>query len=675
MYRPGTPSGSDVVRGRCLTALVAVLALCSSPADGLAAQGVDLQALPLIEPRLTRVIGSDTLQIQEPALSPDGRWVLFSTRTPAGGGYVYIVSADGGETRRLIDNPDALEPSWFPAGDRIAYYSRENQAIMTAPFDGQRGQISGPAQRVTLDVALPWYRLSPDGRRIAYRSFAGEGMILRVIPSNGGTARTLDVPAGLVFLLDWSADGQYVYYGARPSNSQQGGAFRVAVDGGDPEPAGQFQAGPTAPQVPYIVSPVPNVEPPFLVARYSGIPVARIALPHNATPAQFGRTFTPDGRKLLAVVSNTANPMRVLPVAGGAPRQLGEARASEIPLGWSPDGNDVLFATQLNGREAIMSAPVTGGAAREVGPMPDRGPPTRDQWAYPITFSADGKYLSYSRPTGGSEGRTLAVRPVAGGDERVVTGALDYHEGFRLTGPGGTPNIAGTDFLYLERQGKRVELKATSPQGSSRLIRSFADSNVGRGWPIGVFENRVAFLEGGFSFATGPGPARIVVARGAQGEPKMVADVPGVIAFDDIVWSADGRWIAATAHLGSADEASIKVLVVGVTPDGDASTPPRLIDTPMTGSAWGLRWLPDGSAVTLYGQTPPDMGFDVYLVPVRNNGRPVALTRDDPGEIEFNLLSPDGRYVAYRARVERGTSLWLADLGDWVTTLQSGTSN
>ena len=671
MNQPTIPSRAaprEVLR--ILAGLGALALLLPLAVAGLAAQVPNLDSLPVIEPRLTRIIGSDTLEIQEPVLSPNGRWVLFSTRSPASGGYIYIVSAEGGEARRLIDNPDALEPAWFPEGDRFAYYSRANQAIMTVPFDNQRGQVAGPAQRVTLDVALPWYRLSPDGTRIAYRSHADQGMILRVVPSNGGTAQTLDVPAGLVFLMDWSADGRYVYYGARASNSQQGGAYRIAVDGGEPEPAGQFQSGPSAPQVPFVAQAVPSVDPPFLVGRYNGMPVARMALPHNATPAQFGRTFTPDGKKLLAVVSNTANPMRLIPVAGGAPRQLGEARAWEFPLGWSPDGSEVLFAAQLNGRQAIMSAPVAGGAAREVGPMPDRGPPTGDHWAYPITFSADGLYLTYSRPTPGSDNRTLVVRPVAGGDERVVTTSLGYHSEFRLVGPGGSPNIAGADFLYLERRGDHAELRATPPQGPSRLLRSFADSAVGRGHPIGVFEDRVAFVDGGFSFETGARPARILMARGAQGTPKVVADVPDVIAFDDVAWSPDGRWIAATTYVGNSDDDYIKVLVVGVTPEGDVSSPPRLIDTPTTGSAWGLRWLPDGSAVTLYGQTPPGMGFDIYLIPVRNSGRPVSLTRDDPGEIGFNLLSPDGRYVAYQARVERGTSLWLADLGDALNRLR-----
>ena len=54
------------------------------------------------------------------------------------------------------------------------------------------------------------------------------------------------------------------------------------------------------------------------------------------------------------------------------------------------------------------------------------------------------------------------------GEGRVVTRSLIYHEAFRLVGPGGTPNIAGTDFLYLERNGDHVELRAVPPEGPSR---------------------------------------------------------------------------------------------------------------------------------------------------------------------------------------------------------------
>jgi len=299
--------------------------------------------------------------------------------------------------------------------------------------------------------------------------------------------------------------------------------------------------------------------------------------------------------------------------------------------------------------------------------MPDIGPPERDSWGNPIIFSADGRYISYTRPTPDTPYRTFLVRPAAGGEERVITQSLRHHEAFGLTGPGGTPLWSGEEFLYVESQGDGgLELRAVPPAGRSRVLR--ADLQPGRVMCMSVFEDRLACASGDVR-AQGAQPreeqvSRILVANGPAGELKEVAALPGVGAFDDLVWSNDGRWIAANAYYG----ADIKVVVVGVTEDGEVSVPHRVIDTPMFGAAWGLRWLPDDSAVVLYGQSLPDWGFDIWLVPVKNGGRPVALTRDE-NDVGYHLLSPDGRYIAYQTSVFRGTSLWLADLGDGLRRL------
>jgi Tol biopolymer transport system component len=498
-------------------------------------------------------------------------------------------------------------------------------------------------------------------------------MLIRVVPSNGGTARTLvSEQTNRVFLQDWSADGRYLYYRRRDYEAPwtYPPLLRVAVDGGSPEFVTEVPDGSTAPNFPFRVERVSRdweSGPPHEVQTYLGDPVARLILPENASTMDAGLTFSPDGKQLLAVVSNGVRPLRLLPVEGGSPRQLGETRSSERPLGWSPDGQNVLFSTTLDGRTSIMSAPVEGGAAQEVGPMPDRGPPERSSWRHPIIFSSDGQYLMYSKPTPGSPNRTLLVRPTAGGEDRLITRSLRPWGAFGLAGPGGTPLIAGEDFLYLESVGEgEYELRATPPEGPSRLIRSGAiPSPYGA---LGVFEDRVAYpKDGSRTDPYNPATAgRILVAKGPEGALKEVAVLPGAVTFDDIVWSFDGQWIAANAYYASEDGdcCVTKVVVVGVTADGEVSVPARAIDTPIPGSAWSLRWLPDQSAVVLYGQRLPDWGFDIWLIPVQNGGRPVALTRDDTDHVDFNILSPDGRYIAYQAFVNRGTSLWLADLGD-----------
>jgi Tol biopolymer transport system component len=637
-------------------------------AASIAAQGGASDSLPVIEPRLTRIIGADTLQIGGAHLSPSGKWVVYRAESPSGD-YLWVISSEGGEPKRLIETEYAGEVKWFPSGDRIAY--RSQSFIMTIPFDDELGVASGRPQRVTLDPVAGGFFLSPDGRHFAYRMWGPEGgMIIKVIPSNGGTALTIGGKADMVFLMDWSADGRTIYYRARNRDTPTRPILAAPVDGGPPREVAAVPTGPSGPAIPYRVRRVSEgaTEPyPFEIQTDDGKAVARMAAPDGAWAGAGGASLSSDHTRLLFGVSSQSQALRVLPVAGGSPRQVFEGDTRITPLGWSPDGDELLFATSLDGRESMLSVPVTGGAAREIGPVPDRGPLPRDRWAYPVTFSSDGQHLMYSRPNPDSVDRTLVIRPVNGDQDRIVSQSLRYHEAFRLAGPGGTPNVAGAEFLYLERNGEKAELRATSPQGPSRLLRDFPVSDVGRGQGKGVFEDRVAYAhyEGGFQLGLPEpsDPPKILVARGVSGTPKEVASVPGVLAYDDIVWSHDGRWIAATTFFAS-ETGYIKVLVVGVTPEGEVSTAARLIDTPIVGSAWGLRWLPDGSGVTLYGQREPDWGFDIWLVPVRNGGRPVSLTRDEGEGVGLNTLSPDGLFVAYQAFVPGGSSLWIADLGD-----------
>ena len=101
----------------------------------------------------------------EPAWSPDGQWIAFtSSRGTAGPGRgsIWIMRADGSQKRQLTVHPDNgfdLSPSWSPDGQRIAF-QRGGVAMVTVAT----GEVT--------DLGLPgtsahpsW---SPDGRHIAF---------------------------------------------------------------------------------------------------------------------------------------------------------------------------------------------------------------------------------------------------------------------------------------------------------------------------------------------------------------------------------------------------------------------------------------------------------------------------------------------------------------------------
>lgn len=175
---------------------------------------------PLTQPlrRLTTQAGED----RDPALSPDGRQVAFSSRR---NGYwdLYILTLDGGQVQRVTDTPEYEgSPSWSPDGQWLAYeaYRNDNLDIYLqslanlgeAPI--QLTDDPGP------DHSPAW---SPEGRTIAFVSArSGEDEIWtaaldriddRFANLSQSAQTTESQPA-------WSPDGRYLAWDVDRSGSR-----------------------------------------------------------------------------------------------------------------------------------------------------------------------------------------------------------------------------------------------------------------------------------------------------------------------------------------------------------------------------------------------------------------------------------------------------------------------
>ena len=103
----------------------------------------------------------------DPQLSPDGRWVAF-TSNRSGNPDVYVMPADGGDPRRLTWHPAADQArGWSPDGKLVLFASTRNTApaiygrLWTVPVDG------GVERAIPAPMAVrgSW---SPDGARLVY---------------------------------------------------------------------------------------------------------------------------------------------------------------------------------------------------------------------------------------------------------------------------------------------------------------------------------------------------------------------------------------------------------------------------------------------------------------------------------------------------------------------------
>ncbi|MFH1763616.1 MAG: hypothetical protein ABIF09_05420 [Gemmatimonadota bacterium] len=645
-----------------LLGLVLPVLVFSTGPRGLSAQEGVAQDVPTIEARFTRIFSSDTMFIGNAALSPDGRWIVFD-HFHEGGGDIMVVSTEGGDPIRLTTGRNMNQiPQWFPSGDRIAFLSDQVAEspgllfyVMSIPFDPETGRATGPARQVSLEPARE-PAVSPDGRWIAYGTYLGKGW-LRLIPSNGGTARTLfDIENISARDPVWSSDSRHVYFVSRTRDPVRNRLMRVSTDGGEatevsslPSP---FDA--IAPDARYLVRETrddPGQGRVLELLSRQGDVLGQVPL-HRNMNADYTHGFTPNGNGTTALVRDRPAPIFVAPVAGGPVRQISEARAYESVLGWTPDNQKVFYETQLNGRDAVLLTPVEGGPTLEIPLPPDA--------TGPIVPSADGRYLAYALGPDEEQPRTVMVRRISDGETRVLTDAFVWglRVGSWVLGPGGGVTDGG-EFLYLERHGDRLELRASLPEGPSRLIRSVAPGEGMQGRPsLGVHGDWVAYTENAGDSAT------LFLSIGEGERAQALVTVPG--GLEVVCWSYDRRWIVSHNWVGQGQGYQVNLLLVGVTPEGNLASEPRILETE-TSAPIGVQWLPDNQAVALFGWvTRGSAVTKIWLFPIREGESPVSLIRNGTAGVYSASLSPDGRYLAYGKEVPRGSSIWIMDYGEFL---------
>ena len=116
-------------------------------------------------------------RVEEPQISPDGKWVLFAavdvdlaanTKTP----HVWIVPTAGGQEKEIIGGQDADRPRWAPDGKRFAFISTKEggSQVWIADFDSALGTVTDVHQLTHIATEASGELWSPDGKNILFTS-------------------------------------------------------------------------------------------------------------------------------------------------------------------------------------------------------------------------------------------------------------------------------------------------------------------------------------------------------------------------------------------------------------------------------------------------------------------------------------------------------------------------
>jgi dipeptidyl aminopeptidase/acylaminoacyl peptidase len=161
-------------------------------------------------------------QNTDPAWSPDGTRIAFTSRRDGGDPEIYIMNADGSNQVRFTTRSGTDEqPTWSPDGTRIAWVSDQfgNLDVVSANLDGSvfRQHTSNGA---FVDTE-PEY--SPDGSLIAFRSNRIMNGDIFVVYANGGPVaglRRITSDPGADVSPTWSPDGSRIAFTSGRSGNE-----------------------------------------------------------------------------------------------------------------------------------------------------------------------------------------------------------------------------------------------------------------------------------------------------------------------------------------------------------------------------------------------------------------------------------------------------------------------
>jgi Tol biopolymer transport system component/DNA-binding winged helix-turn-helix (wHTH) protein len=160
----------------------------------------------------TRQLTTDGAMNQQPAASPDGRYVVFiSGRAGSGVRNVWRMDADGGNFTRLTRGKSEWRPSCSPDGKWVVYHSLDaggRFSLWKVPLEG------GDPVRLT-DQTTYNADVSPDGKMIAcaYAAKPDTPHKLAVFSFDGGQPlRVFDLLPTAVDLFRWTPDSLALTY-------------------------------------------------------------------------------------------------------------------------------------------------------------------------------------------------------------------------------------------------------------------------------------------------------------------------------------------------------------------------------------------------------------------------------------------------------------------------------
>ena len=391
-----------------------------------------------------------------------------------------------------------------------------------------------------------WFETRSPGRRNRFRRTAAVVMLLLPVtaavvsaqlstgaPDDGGRPVLLSGvavsefsrPGETTFHADWSPDGRWIAYGV-----MQGGNYDIWIE---PAAGGErirLTADPAWDRVPrwspdgrkllfasnrngawnlWTIEPFRLQKKPVRITSDEDDLV-----PPHALPAG----WSPDGGEIVFASQRRNRELWVIPAGGGEKRRLLPDGYYGSDPDWSPDGKWIVYNSDRGGRSEIWAVPRFGGAMRRVTSL--------QQKSYNASWSPDGRWIAFCSK--GAGGFQLWAAPFAGGSPLQLTAAEGRHTGPRWS-PDGRRLVfdgSGIDIADVSALGA-IDVADRSLTGLGGVVRAGDRAAAGVDLAVSAAGRLVAMTRtdstGRYRFDLPPGSYDLSSGRGAGVHPGTVA--------------------------------------------------------------------------------------------------------------------------------------------------------
>ena len=507
-----------------------------------------------------------------PAISPDGKWMVFGTRHKAHTGLrvrnletgaerwlAYPVTRDDQESRASRDTlprydfmPDGkslivpvdgkLQRIDFASGGAtpIAFTAKVEAEIAPRVYTPVRVE-DGPSVRARL---IRWPTLSPDGSRLVFSAM--NRLYIKDYP--GGTPRLLTSAQGAPsaqgaegeFMPAWSPDGRSIVYVTWTTTGGQ--IKRVAATGGQPEALTRNEG--------YYLDPAYSPDGSAIVYMAGAASDQLYSILMDTPPENELEGDEHAPREIGGVSPPNTLEIRWMPAGGGAAKLVASAQGGRGPHFARNDGSRVYFTTNRGLQSITLDGYDRRTHLRITGNGPGNNPPNADD----IRLAPDGsrafvniqgKHYLVTVPRAGRE--TVEVRIQGRADSTTVpvkAMSLEGGDYIKWSGDGKAVTWAwGSQFFRQPIDAAEpaktdvvVELPRSRPSGSvlltgARVITMKGAEVIPQG-DVLVTNNRVAAVGKRGSLAVPAGTRTISVA----GKTIM----PGIVDAHSHMWPPRG---------------------------------------------------------------------------------------------------------------------------------------